>query len=362
VSRALAPKRPIVVIQSDDWGRVGVPGIEALERVKAAGANVGASGWDRYGLETAGDLESLGELLASFADRDGNAPCMTANFVMANADFSRMREERYASFRWIAITDGFPEPWNENLMPAYRDLIRCNLFEPALHGFTHFNTQVMMACLREDSDRGRRARLLAENDIPYLASYTPEYNFALTIRDGDERFMDDDYQSSWVATGARLFTEAFGHRPLTACAPGYRSNDVTQRLWRDAGIESLQTVGPRAISMTAGAVRVERNVAFEPVLGGGDVVARAMDAVRRAVRRGAPIVICSHSINYITRFTAGAERGRALLKTFLRAMLDEFPDLRFANTRSLVDAWKAADEGWFSEPSLAQRFRRIGAA
>src|SRR5215469_3615169 len=53
-SDSLAPRRPIVVIQSDDWGRVGIPGLDALERVKVAGANVGASGWDLYGLETVG--------------------------------------------------------------------------------------------------------------------------------------------------------------------------------------------------------------------------------------------------------------------------------------------------------------------
>jgi hypothetical protein len=353
---ALATKRPVVVIQSDDWGRVGIPSIEALDRVKTGGAKGGA--WDRYGLESASDLEALGEMLAGIADADGNAPCVTANFVMANADLVRMRAERYADFRWTGLADGFPEPWREDVLPAYRDLIRRGLFEAALHGFTHFNTEIMAGALREESDRGRRARLLADNDIPYLASLTPEYNFALVRRDAGEQFMDESYQAEWVATGVGLFTDVFGHGPVTTCAPGYRANAVTQSLWRNAGIESFQVVGTDPLSTVNGMIQVARNVAFEPALDDGDVVDTALNQARRAVRRGTPIVICSHSINYITRFTDAAGNGRQLLHRLLSMLLEEFPQLRFANTKSLVDAWRSADAGWFAELSFTQRLRR----
>ena len=274
-----------------------------------------------------------------------------------------MREECYAAFRWIPIVDGFPQPWRGDLMAGYRKLIEGGLFEPALHGFTHFNTQTMMTALREDSDRGRRARLLADNGIPYLASYTPEYNFALVDREAGERPMDEAYQSDWVSTGAKLFAAAFGHKPSTTCAPGYRSNGVTHMLWRKVGIESVQVVGSHPLSAANELVQVERNVSFEPALESGDVVAHAMrrGAARRSLR-DLPIVICSHSINYITHFTAAAENGRALLRKLLLTLMEEFPDLRFANTKALVDAWKGPDSDWFSEPSLAQRFRRVGVA
>jgi hypothetical protein len=359
---ALAPKRPIVVIQSDDWGRVGIPSLEALERLKAAGAKVGHSPWDRYGLESVGDLDALGNTLALIADRDGNSPCFTANFVMANADLARMRAERYEAFRWIAIADGLPKPWSDHLLSEYRDLITGGLFEPALHGFTHFNVQELLACLRENSERGERARLLVENEVPYLASVTPEYNFALVSRQGGEHFLSEPEQADWVSTGLKLFTDVFGTKPATTCAPGYRSNLVTRKLWQDAGIESVQMVGTQPVAMRGGLVDIQRNVAFEPALDSGDVVARALGQARRAIRKGLPVVICSHSINYITRFTNAAENGRASLRKLLTGLLEEFPHLRFANTKSLVDSWKAANDDWFCGPTLTQRLRRVGTA
>jgi hypothetical protein len=357
---ALAPRRPIVVIQSDDWGRVGIPSLKALDDLREAGIKVGASRWDHYGLESEDDLVQLGKLLAGIADCDGNSPCLTANFVMANADLGRMREERYDAFRWIGIGEGFPKPWADNLMPAYRALIARGHFEPALHGFTHFNVLELLACLREESERGERARLLVKNEVPYLASVTPDYNFALVSRQGGEHFMSERDQADWISTGVKLFTDAFGIKPATACAPGYRANLVTRKLWQQAGIESAQVVGTQPVSEKGGLVETQRNVSFEPALYDGDVVGRARAEARRAVRKGLPIVICSHSINYITRFTAAAETGRAALRKLLTGLLEEFPSLRFASTKSLAESWKAASQDWFCGPTLTQRLRRVG--
>src|SRR4029077_14535485 len=134
------------------------------------------------------------------------------------------------------------------------------LFEPGLHGFTHFNAIEMIACLNEDSDRGKRARILAERDVPYLASYTPEYNFALVSRRDGERFLDAAAQESWVRSGIELFIDAFGIFPRTACAPGYRANSVTRRIWRTLGVESCQSVGDAPLATSRGLLQLNRNV------------------------------------------------------------------------------------------------------
>lgn len=51
-----APRRPLVIVQSDDWGRTGMPERLCRDRLRAASLTVGKSPWDRYGLETAEDL------------------------------------------------------------------------------------------------------------------------------------------------------------------------------------------------------------------------------------------------------------------------------------------------------------------
>src|SRR6516225_6734870 len=71
---AIAPVRPIVVIESDDWGRVGLPSLQSMERLQAAGVAIGASPWDFYGLESEDDVIRLGDLLSEFRDSDGRPP------------------------------------------------------------------------------------------------------------------------------------------------------------------------------------------------------------------------------------------------------------------------------------------------
>ena len=354
--------RPIVVIQSDDWGRVGIPSPGTLEQLKSRGLPVGDSKWDYYGLETESDVAELGSLLSSFTDRDGNVARLTANFVMANADLARMREEGFREFRWVEIQAGFPSPWSDSLIDLYRENIRKGIFEPGLHGFTHFNAEVLMDALHKDSECGRRAKTLVAHDVPYLASVTPEYNFALVTRDRRERFVSRRSQKLWVETGAKLFQQSFGVRPLTVCAPGYRSNSVTRKLWRASGVRSVQIMGTHGPRLVDGLVELPRNVSFEPALVERNVLDRTMEEIRLAASRRIPIIICSHSINYISRFLAAAVSSRNMLRKLLDRLLDEFPDVRFAGSAELGEAWLERRQDWFEPLSATEQSDRAARA
>ena len=54
--------RPVLLLQSDDWGRVGLRDSQGLEQLRAAGLNIGERPYDFYTLETAADLTALREL------------------------------------------------------------------------------------------------------------------------------------------------------------------------------------------------------------------------------------------------------------------------------------------------------------
>ena len=257
-----APQRPVVLIQSDDWGRIGVPDRRCFDDLRRAGLNVGQNPWDLYGLETEEDLERLGASLERIRDRDGNPACITANFVMANADLRRMREQGYREFLWKSIDEGFPEPWTDTLAPTYRRLVAAGVFYPGLHGFTHFNATALMASLQDPGPRGEVARRLVENDIPYLASLTPEFNFALADgTSGTERMQSAEAQRRWLQQGIDAFQRMFGFAPVTFCAPGYRGDQVTWRESASLGIRVVQTAGRQIPRMDNGSLIMVRNVA-----------------------------------------------------------------------------------------------------
>lgn len=356
-----APMRPIVLFQSDDWGRVGLPSLQALETIQAHGIAIGNSPWDYFGLETQGDVLALGETLAAFRDRDGVPPCFVTNFILANADLRKMRSEGFQTLRWVSIKDGFPEPWNEQLVPAYRRNIENKVFFAGLHGFTHFNPRQFLVSLSEVSPRGDLCRTLVAQDIPYLASLTPEYNFALVNRIRGEHFLTEADQWEWISKGGALFADTFGDAPLTACAPGYRANGTTLRLWRNLGLKIAQTVGPGAMAREHGLLILQRNVFFEPVLSAPDAVARALDQATHAVELGFPVVVCTHSINYQSRFVGKAEESRLLLRTFIGELLKKFPELRFATDTDMLDAYRGHRPGWLRLPNRAEiRLRASG--
>ena len=272
----LAPVRPVILIQSDDWGRVGAPSVAVIDDLRSRHPRIGKSAWDFYGLETEEDLQKLGDTLAALRDADGRSACMTANFIMANADLGRMRSDGYKQLHLIDIADGFPPPWTENLLSAYRLAITRGVFYPGLHGLTHFNIDALLDALTDTSSRGDLARDLTDRDVPYLASLTPEYNFALARRVPDERFMNEDEQARWIEAGVRSFVQAFGFAPRTACAPGYRANSTTYRLWAKSGVETAQITGVGALLQLEGVDLIQRNVFFEPVLKEGNAVSDAL--------------------------------------------------------------------------------------
>jgi hypothetical protein len=94
-------------------------------------------------------------------------------------------------------------------------------------------------------------------------------------------------------------------------------------------------------------VILQRNVAFEPALNGADAAEKAMSVACCAVECGFPIIVCSHSINYISRFLGYADKGRRQLGDLLRGLLETFPNLRFASDDEIASAWKANDQSWF---------------
>ncbi len=358
---APAPVRPTLLLQSDDWGRTGLPDPMAIERLRAAGVPLTASAWDRFGLETVADLAALGDLLLGQRDSDGNPAVMSAVFVMANADLLTMQAESYSRFLAVPICQGLPAPWQpEALMPQYRQLIASGVFYPALHGYTHFNPLLLLRLAREDSARGARIRTLHAQGIPYLASLTPEFNFALLDRSSAaERFIGTAEQASWIEQGVSLFQEAFGRKPYSACAPGYRFDTTTCKLWARAGLHVIHNAGG-LVGNSEGLWHLPRNVFFEPVLDANALHA-SIKAAELAVSRGEPIVVCTHSINYVSRHLGRAQEGLSQLSALLTALRQRFPDLRFAQEEQLHRSWLQQDPSWWRAPAGAERMARFTA-
>src|SRR5215470_2333147 len=103
--------RPIVLLQSDDWGRVGLRDQEGLEDLRAAGVALGDRPYDFYSLETAEDLHALAGVLKSHRDSVGRNPSIEMNFVSCNLDFARMNADGFRQLHFLSLAEGLPKGW-----------------------------------------------------------------------------------------------------------------------------------------------------------------------------------------------------------------------------------------------------------
>lgn len=97
-------RRPIVVIESDDWGCLRTSSREAYDRLAALGYPMERSPYSLDALETDEDLDRLFEVLASVKDSRGRPACMTANMVTANPDFARIRAADFSEYFYEPAT------------------------------------------------------------------------------------------------------------------------------------------------------------------------------------------------------------------------------------------------------------------
>src|SRR5512135_3417047 len=91
--------RKIVVFESDDWGSIRMPSKEVYEKCLNSGYRVDKIAYERYDtILSEDDLELLFNLLHSFKDKEGNPPVITANCVVANPDFERIKADNYSNY------------------------------------------------------------------------------------------------------------------------------------------------------------------------------------------------------------------------------------------------------------------------
>jgi len=337
--------RPLVLLQSDDWGRVGVRDAEGLEELRAAGLNVGERPYDLYSLETAEDVQEVAEVLQGLRDSAGEPPCLEMNFVVANVDFAASAANGFREIALTQLADGLPGHWNWNrpgLHDAYHAGVQGKVFSPALHGTTHFCQQAVARELSRGGERGDLLRTLWKSETPYIYWRMPwvGYEYWDPEQAPAKRFIPETEQARWIDWAAGAYQKLFQDKAVSACAPGYRAESTTHRAWKNAGVRIVQN-GPgtrRAPHWDEfGLLHTYRALDFEPAL---NLQMRWEDFVENAaswLTRGLPFILSLHSVNFHSTLAPYRQRTLPMLQDFLDALTKEYPDLLFVNSRQLLE-------------------------
>ena len=347
---ALRFDRPLVLFQSDDWGRAGVRDREGWEELRAAGLNLGENLYDFYSLETAEDLHALGQILGKHRDSTGRKPSMVMNFIMANVDFDRCFEPGQKQIPLRPLTEGLPGSWfRPHLLEAYQQGICERLFYPALHGLTHFCERTVIRELDAGGERSQLVQKLWRAQTPYIhwrmpwigyEYWDPEMRYA-------RRFLSAEDQRAAIKRAAGIFRDLFTSGPFSACAPGYRANADSRMSWFENGVRVAQN-GPgeqRGPYLDEnGMLFTFRTVEMEPTLERCDLE-RLVSQAEFCFAGGLPAVISVHAINFHSTIQDFRTPTLKLMDEFLTALEKKWPDLLYVDD---ADLFSLATEGSYT--------------
>lgn len=338
-------KRHIVVIESDDWGAIRMPSREVYDRLLSEGYRVDKNVYESNdSLAREDDLTALFEVLNKHRDRNGKHPIITANCVVANPDFEKIKASGYQSYYYERFTETFRRYKGcEHSFELWKQGMNEGLFKPQFHAREHLNVAKWMHDLKNDDEDTRHVFDYGIMGLFPKGQYQNYYQVALD---------DSEYQfqplNEVVSEGLDLFENIFGFKSKTFIAPCYTWRPELEKTLFEKGVLGLQGMvyqfnpGGKSIrhfmgtSNKYGQVYTIRNCAFEPAHGSG--VEECLSRINYAFRWLKPAVISAHRINFIG---AIFEENRIKhLKEFdilLSEMFKRWPDVEFMSSDHLVE-------------------------
>jgi hypothetical protein len=348
--------RKIVVIESDDWGSIRMPSKQVYQDLLDKGIAVNNLSYNRYdSLASETDLSALFDVLHSVKDKNGRPAVITANTIVANPDFDKIRASGFSQYFYEPFTETLKRyPEHQKSFEIWKQGINAGVFKPQFHGREHLNVKRWLRALREDIGHVRLAFDYQMFDLSTDTSISQNsFMEALNFEDKKEL----EFQKTAIIEGTMLFERILGYRSISFIAPCYTwSNEINATL-KDAGIQCFQGswfqfepvegvdhkfrkvfhyTGQRN---KLGQIYLVRNAAFEPSDAPDfdwthDILSRA----KIAFRLGKPLIIGSHRINYIG-FIDQLNRKRNLpkLKNLLLELLKQWPDIEFMSSDELCN-------------------------
>jgi len=341
--------RHIIVVESDDWGAIRMPSKSVYNKLVGVGYNFQNNPYESNdSIATEDDLSALFDLLRKYKDINGNHPVVTANCVVANPDFKRIKTDCFAHYYNESIVDTMKRYKGcEHSFDLWREGREAGLFFQQCHGREHLNVARWMNVLQSGDEDNRLAFDLGMMGIPPKSNTKIGNVFQVAF---DNSVYENEPIENIIKESLSMFEGLFGYRSKTFIAPCYTWDPSLEKTLYENGVIGIQgTVyqripGKKSVrhwqgtKNTYGQVYTIRNCSFEPTLmPTTDCVSECLYRIECAFRWNKPAVISSHRINYIGSINeSNRTRNLNLLNSLISTILKKWPDVEFLNSEQLV--------------------------
>jgi hypothetical protein len=348
--------RKIVVFESDDWGSIRIPSLgiqKILVEKRIISLDDAFSKYDALESET--DLNELFNVLLAYKDKNGRPPQITANCVVANPNFERIKAFNFNEYFYEDITQTFARyPEHSRSFSLWHKGISENVFFPQYHGREHLNVDLWLK------------RLQAKDPI-FIEAFNYQVfaaNPNVIFAKGDNIMAALDYNTeiekknkvAVLSDGYKLFSSLMGYNSKSFIAPCY--------IWDSNLEEELHKMGVRYIQGSKfqnipnlnlnhytkkfhytsqrnkfGQNYFVRNALFEPALNSRlDWVAECLKSINNAFMWKRPAIVGTHRLNFIGYLhPKNREDNLRMFNTLLDEITKKWPDVEFLNSSELGD-------------------------
>lgn len=352
--RGVSLRRKYVVFESDDWGALRMPGLNARRKLEKLGLDVSSNRYNLLDcLENRNDLENFLSVLEDHRSAAGKAPRFTMNMILGNPNFEAIRAANFEEYIHEDLFESSRRCYGEELQPVWRQGMADGLIRPQFHGREHLNVGLWLDDLRAGHRDTRLAfdhgyfGLATQTSSPrqksYLAAYWP--TSATHFRDIE----------TIVKSGLDLFEELFGYRSRSFIACNYVCPDKLESALFEKGVKLIQAQrGQLCPSSDGSKVSIRRfhtgqrnrigqfysvrNVRFEPFQDvSRDWVASAMHEIKSAFFWRTPAIVTTHRVNYVGSMDVKhRDRSLRLLDSLLHNIRETWPDVEFVTSDELL--------------------------
>lgn len=349
-------KRKIVVIESDDWGSVRMPSREVYEHLLKLGLNIDYLAFNKYdALASESDLNALFDVLQSVKDKNGNPVILTANTIMANPDFEKIKASNFTEYYYESFTETLKRyPEHSGAFELWQKGIAENIFRPQFHGREHLNVTRWMNALSNNVGNVQLAFDLGMYDLSDRNQIT-ENSFVDTLNfESDSELV---FQRDSIVEGLRMFENTFGYKSTTFIAPCYIWDYRLNKTLTDYGVKALQggwfqlepTVGKdhkfkKRFHYTGQKNKYNqtflvRNISFEPSINTDlDLNNDVLKRMNFLFKMKKPVIISSHRLNYIGYIDSkNRKKNLKLFGELLQQIVKRWPDVEFMSSDKLAD-------------------------
>ena len=323
---------------------------EVYEKLISNGVRLGKYGYEKVDtIASREDLEKLFEVCNSFRDIHGHPLVITANAVVANPDFDKIRESNYTRYFYEPITETM-ERYYPGASPfsLWEEGMNAKVFHPQLHGREHINVPMWLNSLRQNHPGARMAfdcgvfSFLVDKSLDKREKNTSSYYYL------NEDEFEFDRQS--IIEGAALFKELFGYESKSFIAPSYMWDDRIEKILFENGVRYIQgkiihycdgkrTVNYIGKKSKSGIIYLNRNASFEYSQDQlFDWHNDALAKIAVAFRFHKPVTINMHRLNFIGVLNyRNRDENLVRFKDFIVEVQRHWPDVEFMSSDELGD-------------------------